>query len=97
VLVVGMSGERDPIEMLEALGAGSARLVVATEAATPRAMAAGAVAAAARSLGPPVELVPDVVGAVERALALATPDDVVLVTGSLYVVGTARAALTRRP
>ena len=93
VLVVGMSGERDPIEMLEALGAGSARVVVATEADTPRAMPVDVVAAAARSLGLEVESVADVAGAVERAGALAAPEDVVFVTGSLYVVGTARAAL----
>jgi folylpolyglutamate synthase/dihydropteroate synthase len=34
--------------------------------------------------------------AVDRALAVASPDDLVLVTGSLYVVGAARARLTER-
>ena len=93
VLVVGMSAERDPIEMLEALGAGSSRLVVATEAATPRAMPVEVVAAAGRTLGCQVEVVADVAGAVARGVARAGPEDVVFVTGSLYVVGTARAVL----
>ena len=43
----------------------------------------------------PSRSVPDVASAVERALALATTDDLVLVTGSLYVVGAARTALTQ--
>jgi dihydrofolate synthase/folylpolyglutamate synthase len=46
-------------------------------------------------MGVAVEVVPDVASAVERALALATTDDLVLVTGSLYVVGAARTALTQ--
>jgi folylpolyglutamate synthase/dihydropteroate synthase len=33
--------------------------------------------------------------AVEHALALAAPDDIVLVTGSLYTVGNARSACRR--
>jgi folylpolyglutamate synthase/dihydropteroate synthase len=36
---------------------------------------------------------PDVAKAVERAKELAAPEDAILVTGSLYVVGAARSAL----
>jgi dihydrofolate synthase/folylpolyglutamate synthase len=95
ILVVGLSGERDAVEMLEALDARSARLVVATAAATPRAMAPEDVAAAARSLGVEAVVVPEVGDALARALSRASPDDVVLVTGSLYVAGAARAAHRR--
>jgi folylpolyglutamate synthase/dihydropteroate synthase len=41
----------------------------------------------------PVEVVPDVEDAIHRALALATEEDAILVTGSFYVIGTARRAL----
>jgi folylpolyglutamate synthase/dihydropteroate synthase len=37
--------------------------------------------------------VPDVEDAIHRALALATEEDAILVTGSFYVIGTARRAL----
>jgi dihydrofolate synthase/folylpolyglutamate synthase len=51
------------------------------------------IADAARSFHVDVEVVPRVVDAVHRATSMATEDDLVLVAGSLYVVGEARAAL----
>jgi dihydrofolate synthase/folylpolyglutamate synthase len=93
VLVVGMLRGRDPVEMLRALGAPRADLVIACTPDSPRAWPADEVAAAARSLPVVTEVVHDVGGAVDRALSLATEDDAVLVTGSLYVAGAARAAL----
>ncbi len=94
VLVVGMLRGRDPTEMLQAFDAGSARLVVTCPPPSPRALPAGEVAAAARAMGVATEEASSVREAVATALALAAPDELVLVTGSLYVVGAARAALT---
>ena len=45
----------------------------------------------------PVELEPDPIRAVQRALAVAEPDDLVCVTGSLYLVGEIRAWLRANP
>ena len=95
ILVVGMNTGRDPVEMLEAFGVTEARLVVATQADFARATPATDVAAAARSLGVDAEAVPSIPDAVRRAIAQATEDDLVLVTGSLYVVGAARRELRR--
>jgi dihydrofolate synthase / folylpolyglutamate synthase len=92
ILVVGMNQGRDPREMLTALGAGRARHVVACALDWARAMPAGEVAAAAAALGVEAEVVRDIPEALARARSLATEDDVVLVTGSLHVVGRARAA-----
>ncbi len=94
ILVVGMLVGRDPVEMLEAFDAGSARLVVTCPPPSPRAMPAAEVAAAAMALGTDAEEAASVPEAVATALALASPDELVVVTGSLYVVGAARAALT---
>jgi dihydrofolate synthase/folylpolyglutamate synthase len=93
LLVVGMNTGRDPVEMLEALDARSARGIVATAADWARAMPPEDIAAAARTLGIDAEVVASVPAAVQRAIGLATEDDLVLVTGSLYVVGEARRAL----
>jgi dihydrofolate synthase/folylpolyglutamate synthase len=94
ILVVGMLHGKDPEEMLRALGAGRSRLVVACPPPSPRAQPAGLVAAAAARIGvPAVEAVDSVPEALELALRRAEPEDLVLVTGSLYVVGAARAAL----
>jgi dihydrofolate synthase/folylpolyglutamate synthase len=93
VLVAGMLRGRDPVEMLTALGADRARLVVACPPPSPRALPAAEVAAAAAALGTPAEEASSVAEAVATALALAGRDELVHVTGSLYVVGAARAAL----
>lgn len=93
VLVVGMNRGRSPQEMLSCLQVSEADLVVACATDWPRALPPEEVAAAARALGAEVEVVPSVVEAVRRGIAVAGPDDAVLVTGSLHVVGAARAAL----
>jgi len=93
ILVIGMLQGRDPVEMLRCFDAGRARLVVACPPPSPRALPAAEVAAAARSLGTDAEEADSVSEAVATALALAGEQDLVHVTGSLYVVGAARAAL----
>ena len=94
ILVVGFLAGREPTEMLSALGAADARLVVACPPPSPRALPAETVAAAAGGLGVAAEVAASVPEAVALALSLAAPDEMVLVTGSLYVVGAARIALT---
>ena len=49
--------------------------------------------AVAEARGAKTIIEPDVGRAVERAQRLASPDDAILVTGSLYVVGAARTQL----
>jgi len=93
VLVVGLLRGRDPLEMLRALGADQADVVIACTPDSPRAMGADELAAAARGIPVMAEVVSNVGEAVGRALAVATEDDAVFVTGSLYVAGAARAAL----
>ncbi|MGI8936836.1 MAG: bifunctional folylpolyglutamate synthase/dihydrofolate synthase [Iamia sp.] len=93
LMVVGLLAGRDPVELLAALGAADAGLLVVCAPASPRAMPTAKVAAAAERLGAVVEVVPDPVEALRRALAVATEDDLVLIAGSLYVAGPVRAAL----
>jgi len=93
LLVVGMLGGRDVAAMLEALDLGHYDLVIACTPDSPRALPAAELAAVAGELGAVVEIEPDVSTAVDRALQLSGEDDLILVTGSLYVVGAARAHL----
>lgn len=95
ILVVGTNRPHDPVELLEALGARRASLVIGTNADFPRAVPAVDMAAAAASIGIDAEAVPGVAAAVAEARRRAEPEDVILVTGSLYVVGEARRALRR--
>ncbi|QGG95711.1 bifunctional folylpolyglutamate synthase/dihydrofolate synthase [Actinomarinicola tropica] len=95
-LVVGLLAQQDTEEMLQALGApGFDLVVVCTPPGSPRARPAADVARVAESLGCSVEVVPEPVEAVARAVALADEEDLVVVAGSIYVVGAVRAAYSR--
>jgi dihydrofolate synthase/folylpolyglutamate synthase len=94
VLVMGMLRGRDPVAMLAPYAVGSVRLVVACPPPSPRALPAADVVAAASSLGIDAMAEPSVESAVRRALREAEEDELVLVTGSLYVVGAARPLLS---
>nr|MCS5677767.1 hypothetical protein [Acidimicrobiales bacterium] len=72
-------------------------LVVACTAPSPRAVPAEELAALAIERRMEVELVPDAVDAVRLALAAAEETDLVLVTGSFYVLSAARQALNTDP
>jgi dihydrofolate synthase/folylpolyglutamate synthase len=93
VMVVGFLRGRDVAEMLAALRVDRADLLIACTPDSPRAIPAADVAAVARRVPVVTEVAHDVGDAVARALAIAADEDAVLVTGSLYVAGAARAAL----
>lgn len=93
ILVVGLLGGRDPEAVLRAFGAAEAGFVITCAADSPRAIPASELAAVAERIGAVAEAVPDPVDAVNRALAVATEEDLVLVTGSHYVSGPVRTAL----
>jgi dihydrofolate synthase / folylpolyglutamate synthase len=93
ILVVGMLKGKDPEQMLEALGATKARLVVTCPPPSPRAQSAIDVAKAAERLGVRAVVAETVGDAMAQARRASHEDDLILVTGSLYVVGAARAAL----
>jgi len=93
VLVIGMLGGRDVVDMLDSLDVRQADLVLACTPNSPRAVAASEVAAVVRAMGVLVEQIDDVATAVQRAIDLSTEEDLILITGSLYVAGAARTAV----
>ena len=93
IVVMGCLRGRDPGELLSALGPGRIAVVLACRPPSPRAQEPGSVVEAAHALGLEAEELGTTAEAVDRALVLAGRDDLVLVTGSLYVVGAARTAL----
>jgi dihydrofolate synthase/folylpolyglutamate synthase len=95
-LVVGLLREKDPVEMLGALDVAGVERLVCTRPPTPRALAPLTVADAAIALGVDedrIDVVDDVTAAIGRARDITGSDGQIVVTGSLYVVGAARAAL----
>jgi dihydrofolate synthase/folylpolyglutamate synthase len=93
VVVMGVLQGRDVASMLEALDPPQVGAVVACAPPSPRALPPADLAAVAAGLGMQAEVVIEPARAVHRGLELAGPDDLVLVTGSLYVVGAARREL----
>jgi dihydrofolate synthase/folylpolyglutamate synthase len=93
VAVVGMLSGRDPLAMLAGMATTGAMTIVATEPDSPRAMPAADVADAARALGLKVHTERDIVAALRLARGLVDASGLVVVAGSLYVVGTARGEI----
>ena len=94
ILVVATT--RDAMEMLSALRADEFDIVFVATAPTPRAIPVAELAAAAAGLGcDHVVTFDDVESACQRALEYADGDDAILVAGSLYTAGAARATLQR--
>ena len=94
IVVFGQLRGRDTDLIARELELGRAALVVACEPDWPRALPSEETANAAKAAGcDAVEVIPEVGAAVARALEVADADDLVFVTGSLYVVGAARSVL----
>lgn len=96
ILVLGLLQGRDPDEMLAAFAHSRLRLVVACPPPSSRAMPARDVVAAAARLGIAAVEARSVEEAVDHAVEAADPEELILITGSLYVVGAARTALRTR-
>ena len=95
-LVVGLLREKDPRDMLQALGLDDVEHLVCAPPPNRRALDPELIATAAVELGFPTERI-DVVDSVAEAISsalLTTPaDGEIVVTGSLYFVGAARSIL----
>jgi len=91
VLVLGMVADKDTEAVLESVVPIAAAIITTQAPIINRAVTpAVALAERIRARGVPAETEPDPEAAVAMALDLAGPDDVVCVTGSLYLVGAVR-------
>ncbi len=92
ILVLGLCVEKESRPVVRIL-ADLADEVIATQAGIDRAKDAADLAAEVRRRNQAVSVEPRVAAAVEQALRRANPDDLVLITGSIFVVGEAMEAL----
>jgi dihydrofolate synthase/folylpolyglutamate synthase len=95
ILVFGMLETKD-YRTVTAMIAPLADAIVTTTPDNPHALSAEELAAEVRRHTSRVTAVPDRREAVDRGRALAGPEDVLLITGSFYLVGDAREWLRRR-
>jgi dihydrofolate synthase / folylpolyglutamate synthase len=100
-LVFGASRHKEAAGMFADLLGGAAKTVarvILTEAISPRAWEAPELMALAKTVAPdcPMQVVTPAAHALEKALELTAPDEVILVCGSLFVVADVRAAWKQR-
>jgi len=74
-----------------------AERVITTRADNPRSAAPDEIRAAAARTSAEIEGAPDVAAALDRARTLSGPKGVVVITGSIYIVGEAMRVLERQP
>jgi dihydrofolate synthase/folylpolyglutamate synthase len=93
ILILGTSRDKDIAAIAAALVPQAAAVVI-TRSTHPRAMDLDRVAAVAEPhLRGPISLIPEIGDALAYARSIARPDDLICVTGSLFVVAAAREAL----
>jgi len=92
ILIVGMTEEKDAKWMLRSLEAEKYELVVCTQAESPRSMPAKELANIALSTNQNILMCTQPEEALQKAFAYAGEEDVILGTGSMYVVGALREA-----
>ncbi len=90
---MGILAGKGVSEMLEAFDAADFDVVICTQPDSTRAIPADVIAAEADKLGLATETVASPIEALNRAVAIASEEDLILVTGSLYVVAEVRDAL----
>jgi dihydrofolate synthase/folylpolyglutamate synthase len=93
VLIVGVLQGKGAGEMLDAFDAAGFDAIICTEPDSSRAVPAEVIAEEAEALGLVVEVIRSPIEALRRATAVATEEDLILVSGSLYVVAEVREAL----
>jgi dihydrofolate synthase/folylpolyglutamate synthase len=96
IAVVGMLAGRDPAAVLSPLADAGVSVVLSVEPDTPRALGADEIAKVASELGLEARSMSSLDEALELGFSRAEPAGLLLVTGSLYVVGPARERLLAR-
>lgn len=94
ILVLGILADKDYAAMTRIL-APLARTVIASQSQSPRAARACAIAAVASPFCQSTEIIPSVSEATQRAIALASEDDTILIAGSFTNIEEAIAAFSQ--
>lgn len=97
VVILGLNQDKNLKDILEAIQQLEPKLVIATRSASQRAMHPGLIAEAATTMKMQCRVAQNMVDAIQLAKEHAAPNDLVCITGSLYVVGEAREKILALP
>jgi len=96
IIVFGVMADKDLSAMVQAIGPAADEMIL-TRAAYERSASPEQLAQAADRLGFSYRLVPELMAALDLARRLARTDDLIVITGSLFVVGEVLAGLRPAP
>ena len=94
ILVLGMLGPRDPEEVIKEIVSLHPEVVICCTLASERAITSQELAQTVQTHGVESEIASDPTEAIERALVLSSEEDLILVTGSFYLLSATRASLS---
>jgi dihydrofolate synthase/folylpolyglutamate synthase len=96
LLVLGASIEKDLAGIASVFGPWATEILI-TQANSPRAESPEALARVFQAVHPDVRITPSVADALDQAKIVADPNDLIVVTGSLFVVGETLQAVRSTP
>jgi len=94
IVVLGMLGPRDPEEVIKEIVSLHPEVVICCTLASERAITSHELAQTVQTHGVESEIASDPTEAIERALVLSSEEDLILVTGSFYLLSATRASLS---
>ncbi len=94
IVVLGMLGPRDPEEVIKEIVSLHPEVVICCTLASERAITSEELAQIVQTHGVESEIASDPTEAIERALVLSSEEDLILVTGSFYLLSATRASLS---
>lgn len=97
VCVLGVNQDKNLQEILEAIQRLEPKLIIATRSTSQRAMHPGLIAEKATTMGMPCRVAQNIESSIQLAKEHAGLNDLVCITGSLYVVGEAREKILALP
>lgn len=97
VCILGVNQDKNLVEILQAIHQMEPKIIIATRSTSQRAMPPERIAEAAEQLGMQSRIAQNIGDAIEIAKEFAELDDMVCITGSLYVVGEAREKILSLP
>lgn len=92
IVVLGMLGPREPAEVINEIVSLHPEMVICCTIPSARAIPGEILAEIVQATGVDAEVVEDPNDAMERALALSTDEDLILVTGSFYLISVVRSS-----
>ncbi len=94
IIVLGMLGPREPEEVINEISSLHPDMIICCTIPSDRAISGEVLAKTVRDCGVDSEVVEDPNEAIERALALSADEDLIIVTGSFYLLSIVRPSFT---